>query len=156
MTIVRWVFIFIIHVVAECLVSRSSTGPLDNNISSQISNVFKNQNWWFFIDSNNYAILVQRVETCRERLALRVSLNSTSLNLVLNAQVCVYLMVHITKLQLQTTFPKPLYIWHSACIHRDPGHWKSWCLHWDSNIQLTMGIDPRWQIYPNVVQLVSK
>jgi len=96
--------------VAECLVSRSSTGPLDNNISSQISNVFKNQNWWFFIDSNNYAILVQRVETCRERLALRVSLNSTSLNLVLNAQVCVYLMVHITKLQLQTTFPKPLYI----------------------------------------------
>jgi hypothetical protein len=31
-------------------------------------------------------------------------------------------MVHITKLQLQTTFPKPLYIPHSACIHRDPGH----------------------------------
>jgi hypothetical protein len=27
----------------------------------------------------------------------------------------VYLMVHITKLQLQTTFPKPLYIPHSAC-----------------------------------------
>ncbi len=28
--------------------------------------------------------------------------------------VCVYLTVHITKLQLQTTFPKPLYIPHSA------------------------------------------
>jgi hypothetical protein len=28
----------------------------------------------------------------------------TSLNPVLNAQVCVYLTVHITKLQLQTTF----------------------------------------------------
>jgi len=26
--------------------------------------------------------------------------------------VCVYLTVHITKLQLQTTFPKPLYIPH--------------------------------------------
>jgi hypothetical protein len=38
-----------------------------------------------------------------------------------NAQVCVYLTVHITKLQLQTTFPKPFYIRHSACIHRDPG-----------------------------------
>jgi len=30
------------------------------------------------------------------------------------------------------------------------------CDPWDSNIQLTMGIDWRWQIYPNVVQLVSK
>ncbi len=36
----------------------------------------------------------------------------TSLNAVPNAHVCVYLMVHITKLQLQTTFPKPLYIPH--------------------------------------------
>jgi hypothetical protein len=45
----------------------------------------------------------------------------TSLNLVPNAQVCVYLMVHITKLQLQTTFPKPVYIQYSACSHRDPG-----------------------------------
>jgi hypothetical protein len=53
----------------------------------------------------------------------------TSLNPVPNAQVCVYLMVHITKLQLQTTFPKPLYIPHSSCIHCDPGCWKSWCLH---------------------------
>jgi hypothetical protein len=33
----------------------------------------------------------------------------TSLNPVPNAQVCVYLTIHITKLQLQTTFPKPLY-----------------------------------------------
>jgi hypothetical protein len=53
-----------------------------------------------------------------------------SLNFVPNAEVCVYLMVHITKLQLQTTFPKPLYIPHSACIHRDPSRWKSWCLHY--------------------------
>jgi hypothetical protein len=29
-----------------------------------------------------------------------------------NAQVCVYLTVHITKLQVQTTFPKPFYIAH--------------------------------------------
>jgi hypothetical protein len=43
-----------------------------------------------------------------------------NLNPVPNAQVCVYLMVNITKLQLQTTFPKPLYIPHSTCIHRDP------------------------------------
>jgi hypothetical protein len=53
----------------------------------------------------------------------------TSLNPVPNAQVCVYLTIHITKLQLQTTFPKPLYISHFACIHWDPGRWKSWCLH---------------------------
>ncbi len=46
--------------------------------------------------------------------------NKTSLNPVPNAQVCVYLTVHITKLQLQTTFPKSLYIPHSTCIHRDP------------------------------------
>ncbi len=31
---------------------------------------------------------------------------------------------------IQTTFPKPLYIRHFASIHRDPGHWKSWCLHY--------------------------
>jgi hypothetical protein len=35
---------------------------------------------------------------------------STSLNPVSNAHVCVHLTVHITKLQLQITFPKPLYI----------------------------------------------
>ncbi len=40
-----------------------------------------------------------------------------------------YLMVHITKLQLQTTFSKPLYMPHYACIHWDPGRWKSWYLH---------------------------
>ncbi len=43
----------------------------------------------------------------------------TSLNPVPNAQVCVYLTVHITKLQLQTTFSKSLCIPHSACIHWD-------------------------------------
>jgi hypothetical protein len=48
-----------------------------------------------------------------------------SLNLVPNAQVCVYLIIHITKLQLQTTFPKPLYIPHSTCIRQDPGSLKS-------------------------------
>jgi hypothetical protein len=47
--------------------------------------------------------------------------NCTSLNPMPNAQVCVYLTIHITKLQVQTTFPKPLYIPHSACIHQDPG-----------------------------------
>jgi hypothetical protein len=36
----------------------------------------------------------------------------TSLNPMPNAQVRVYLTVHITKLQLQTTFRKPLYIPH--------------------------------------------
>jgi len=55
----------------------------------------------------------------------RVSCSShtslTSLNPVPNAHVCVYLTVHITKLQLQTTFPKLLYIQHFACIHWDPG-----------------------------------
>ncbi len=45
----------------------------------------------------------------------------TSLNPVPNAQVCVYLTVHITKLQLQTTVPKSFYIPHFACIHGDPG-----------------------------------
>jgi hypothetical protein len=75
----------------------------------------------------------------------------TSLNPVPNAQVCVYLTVHITKLQLQTTFSKPLYISHSACIHQDPGHWKSWCLHclWPvrSNIQLIL-ISKSWGCPP--------
>jgi hypothetical protein len=45
---------------------------------------------------------------------------STSLNPVPNAQMYVYLMVHITKLQLQITFPKPFYIPHFVCIHWDP------------------------------------
>jgi hypothetical protein len=56
-------------------------------------------------------------------------ISQTSLNLLLNAHVCVYLMVYITKLQLQTTFPKPLYIPHFASIHRDRNRWKSWCFH---------------------------
>jgi hypothetical protein len=46
--------------------------------------------------------------------------DQTSLNPVPNAQVCVYLTVQITKLQLQTTFPKPLYMPHSAGMG-DPG-----------------------------------
>jgi hypothetical protein len=29
------------------------------------------------------------------------------------------------------------------------------CDPWDSNIQMTMGIDQRWQIYPNVVQCLT-
>ncbi len=41
----------------------------------------------------------------------------TSLNPVPNAQMCVYLTVHITKLQLQTTFPEPLYIPHFHISH---------------------------------------
>jgi len=41
---------------------------------------------------------------------LPFGLFKTSLNRVPNAQVCVYLTVHITKSQLQTTFPKPLYM----------------------------------------------
>ncbi len=72
---------------------------------------------------------------CKEKIHILLGPHSTrlpihtSLNPVSNAQVSVYLTIHITKLQLQTTFSKPLYIPHSACIHRDPGRWKSWCLH---------------------------
>jgi hypothetical protein len=58
---------------------------------------------------------------CWLLLTLEISyIRVSSLNPVPNAEVCVYLTVHITKLQLQTTFPKPLYIPHSACIHWDP------------------------------------
>jgi hypothetical protein len=39
----------------------------------------------------------------------------------MNPFLPVHLTIHITKLHLPTTFPKPLYIQHSACIHRDPG-----------------------------------
>jgi hypothetical protein len=58
----------------------------------------------------------------REKASRKMTTTSfiTSLNPVPNAKVCVYLRVHITKLQLHTTFPKPLYIPHSACIHWDP------------------------------------
>ncbi len=76
----------------------------------------------------------------------------TSLNPVPNAQVCVYLTVHITKLQLQNTFLKPLYISHSACIHGTLAAENldvcTTCDPWDSNIQLTMVKDQRRQIYP--------
>jgi hypothetical protein len=73
--------------------------------------------------------------------------------------MCVYLTVHITKLQLQTTFPKPLYIPHlhvfietlaaenfDVCTACDPR---------DNNIQLTTVKDQRRQIYPNVVQCLT-
>ncbi len=67
--------------------------------------------------------------------------------------MCVYLTVHITKLQLQTTFFQNLSIYHiphvfmrtlvaenlDVCTAFDP---------WDSNIQLTMVKDQRQQIYP--------
>ncbi len=59
-----------------------------------------------------------------------VAVRQDSLNPVPNAQVCVHLTVHIKKLQLQTIVPKPLYIRHFTCIYRDPGRWKSWCLHY--------------------------
>ncbi len=79
----------------------------------------------------------------------------TSLNLVPNAQVCVYLTVHITKLQLHNTFPKPFYIWYSTCIHGTLAVENLdvciACDLWNSNIQLTMGIDWRREIYPHVV-----
>jgi hypothetical protein len=69
---------------------------------------------------------------------------------------CVYLTVHITKLQLQTTFPKPLYIPHSACIHWDPGCWKFWCLHclWLVRYQHTADHGKRLEMtnIPSVVQ----
>jgi hypothetical protein len=85
---------------------------------------------------------------------IKRSSNLTSLNLVPNAQVCVYLTMHITKLQLQTTFPKPLYISHSAVFIRTLAAKNldvfTTCDSWDSNIQLTMVKDRRWQIYPNV------
>jgi len=40
----------------------------------------------------------------------------------MNPFLLVHLTIHITKLHLLTTFPKPLYIRHSACIYRDPGN----------------------------------
>jgi hypothetical protein len=51
----------------------------------------------------------------------RPLIHKTSLNPVPNAQVCVYLTVHITKLHVQTTFPKPLYI-TTFCMYPS-GHW---------------------------------
>jgi len=44
-----------------------------------------------------------------------------SLSPVHNAQVCVHLTIHFTKLQLQTTILKPLYIRHFVCIYQDSG-----------------------------------
>jgi hypothetical protein len=42
--------------------------------------------------------------------------------------VCIWRYI-LQNYNYKTTFPKPLYIPHSACIHRDPGYWKSWCLN---------------------------
>ncbi len=86
------------------------------------------------------SILIQGFWKMTFWFVLKVEINYrvTSLNPVPNAQVCVYLTVHITKLQLQTTFPKPLYISHSACIHRDPDRWKfCWvcCWYWYQNLR---------------------
>jgi hypothetical protein len=77
----------------------------------------------------------------------------TSLNPVPNAQVCVYLTVHITKLQLQTTFPN-LSIYHLSHVFIETLAAENLdvctaCDPWDSNIQLTMIKDWRQQIYPN-------
>ncbi len=80
--------------------------------------------WAFFLEE-----CLRWLQLKKKLCHITINTLKTSLNLVPNAQVCVYLMVHITKLQLQTTFPKPLYIPHFTCIHRDPGRWKSWCLH---------------------------
>jgi hypothetical protein len=61
-----------------------------------------------------------------------------------NAQVCVYLMVHTTKSQLQTTVLKLLYIPQSARIHGDPGTENldvcTACDPWDSNVYLILYI----------------
>jgi len=62
---------------------------------------------------------------------------------------CVYLTIHITKLQLQTTFSKPLYIPHFT------GCWKSWCLHclWpvSAHIRSCMSSGIVWRIYVGFV-----
>jgi hypothetical protein len=60
----------------------------------------------------------QVLRTAFGRFGHKYSLQTT-LNPV--PKVCVYLTVRITKLQVQTTFSKPLHIPHSACIHGDLG-----------------------------------
>jgi hypothetical protein len=63
-------------------------------------------------------------------------------------------MVHITKLQLQSTFPKPLYIPHSPlCIGTLAAENLDVCTACDlgdSNIQLTMGKDRRRLLPPHL------
>jgi hypothetical protein len=51
---------------------------------------------------------------------MHVSYIGTSLNPVPNAQVCVYLMIHITKLQLQTLHFQNLSIYHIPHISMGP------------------------------------
>jgi hypothetical protein len=59
---------------------------------------------------------------CNEGKSRDFNDNQTSLNPVPNAQVCVCVFDGTYyKIITTTTFPKPLYIPHSACIHRDPG-----------------------------------
>jgi hypothetical protein len=53
---------------------------------------------------------------------------------------CVDLTVHITKLQLQITFSKPLYIPHSTCIHGTPVI---------ENLDVCTACDP-WDSYLNI------
>ncbi len=66
-----------------------------------------------------------------------------SLNPVPNAHVCVYLMIHITKLQLQTTFPEPLYIPHSRMYSSGPWPLKScWVCCWYILISKSWGCPP--------------
>jgi hypothetical protein len=70
----------------------------------------------------------------------------TSLNLcVMHRCVCIWR--YILQNYNQTTFPKPLYIPHSACIHRTLAAENldvcTACDPWDSNIQLTMEKDQR-------------
>jgi hypothetical protein len=62
----------------------------------------------FFQVFKKYLLVYDQTQGSSALFALLYT--DTSLNPVPNAQVRVCLMVHITKLQLQTTFPKPLYI----------------------------------------------
>jgi hypothetical protein len=79
--------------------------------------------WFFLVANTHYFAKLLFLERLKENRVSSLPFFQlvTSLNLVPNAQVCMYLTVHIKKLQLQTTFPKPLYLSHSACIHRDTG-----------------------------------
>jgi hypothetical protein len=63
--------------------------------------------------SSNFNVQGRILSTCGHALTLYIKLVWTPCLM----HRCVYLTVHITKLQLQTTFPKPLYISNFACIH---------------------------------------
>jgi hypothetical protein len=123
--------------------------------------------WWYILQNYNYKLHFQNLFIyhiphvfIRRFILVEVHSNiytctlwaNLGFNPMPNAQVCVYLTVHITKLHLQATFPKPFYIPRSACIHRALAAESldvcTACDPWDSNIQLTMVKDWRWQIYP--------